>query len=180
MARGEEQDYRAGTAHSHGLLREGFLTGLVGAAAVALWFLLVDLLGGRPFHTPALLGAVVSGAADPQLAAEGPGRLQLVLLYSLLHVIAFAALGTLAVFLVHRAARTPAVLSLLIMLFAAVEVAFIGFVALLEVQVLGALAWYQVALGNLVAALSMGWYLLRSHPTVRSSFTGALAADDGR
>jgi hypothetical protein len=171
---------RAATAaHSHGLIREGLATGMLGAVAVALWFLVVDVLGGRPLHTPALLGAVLTGAADPGAAAGGGGRLGLAALYSLFHVLAFGLLGVLAVFLVHRAERTPSVLALLLMLFAAVEVAFTGFVALLEVNAIGDIAWSQVALGNVVAAVVMGWYLMRSHPSVGAGFR-SFATDDGR
>ena len=165
--------------HSHHLLSEGVLTGLVGAGAVAAWFLLVDLLGGRPLHTPALLGAVLTGAPDAALAAEGESRLTLATLYSVFHLVAFCALGVLATFLVHRAERTPSLLALLLMLFAAVEVAFTGFVALLEVQAIGDIAWYQVAVGNVVAAVAMGWFLVRHHPGVGAHF-GRMVADDGR
>ena len=41
------------------ILREGFVGGCIGAAAVATWFLLVDTIGGRPFFTPAMLGSAV-------------------------------------------------------------------------------------------------------------------------
>src|SRR5881397_485376 len=48
------------------ILREGFIAGLIGAAAVALWFLIVDVIAGRPFFTPAMLGsAVFWGVHDP-------------------------------------------------------------------------------------------------------------------
>ena len=156
--------------HEHGLIREGITTGTLGALAVALWFLIVDMVRGQPLHTPALLGAVVSGAADPMLAADAPGRATYVVLYTVLHFLAFSVVGIIAVFVVHRAERAPALFGLLLMLFAAIEVAFTGFVAILEVRALGDIAWYQVALGNLVAALSMGWYLWKSHPKARSGF----------
>ena len=38
-------------------LREGVIAGLIGAAVVAVWFLIYDAASGRPFRTPALLGA---------------------------------------------------------------------------------------------------------------------------
>jgi hypothetical protein len=152
----------------HGTLREGIVTGVIGAVAVALWFLLVDTIAGRPLHTPALLGAIVSGTPDPGTAAESAGRLSLAALYTPIHLALFALLGILVVFLVHRAERAPSVVALLLMLFVAFEVGFTGLVALLEQGALGDLAWYQVAAGNLVAALSMGWYLLRRHPGIAS------------
>ena len=48
------------------VLREGFWAGCIGAAAVAVWFLIVDTVNGRPFFTPAMLGsAVFWGATSP-------------------------------------------------------------------------------------------------------------------
>lgn len=169
----------ASTTHSHGLIREGLATGMLGAVAVALWFLVVDTLGGRPLHTPALLGALLTGADDAALAVDTGSRVGLAALYSLAHVVAFGLVGIVAVLLVHRAERTPSLVALLLMLFAAVEVAFTGFVALLEVNAIGNIAWYQVAIGNVIAAVVMGWYLVRSHPNVRGHFS-RFATDDGR
>ena len=171
--------HAATLGHVHGreqgVLVEGVVTGLLGAAAVALWFLVVDTIMGRPLHTPALLGALVSGAGDPIAAAETADRTRFVLLYTMLHVGAFAVLGVVATLLVHRAERTPSLLALLLLLFAAVEVAFTAFVALLEVSALGDVAWYQVAAGNVVAAVTMGWWLRRNHPGVITGFGGSWA-----
>src|SRR5207248_2863034 len=36
--------------------KEGFVAGILGALTVAVWFLIVDMLHGRPFHTPTVLG----------------------------------------------------------------------------------------------------------------------------
>ena len=55
------------------------------------------------------------------------------------------------------------------------EVAFYAFSGLLqEASPLGALAWYNVMLGNLLAALGMGIYLWRTHPALREQFNHAL------
>ncbi len=40
----------------HNFLREGVITGFIGATAIAAWFLIVDTIGGRPFYTPIFLG----------------------------------------------------------------------------------------------------------------------------
>ncbi|MGZ8377651.1 MAG: hypothetical protein ACXW61_16430 [Gemmatirosa sp.] len=175
----DDAPYARTASQSHGLLREGLTVGMIGAGAVALWFLLVDLLGGRPLHTPALLGAVLSGTSDAAAAVEGDGRLGFAAVYTVVHLLAFGALGVLATFLVHRAQRSPSLIALLVMLFAAVEVAFTGFVALLEVQAIGNIAWYQVAIGNVVAALAMGWHLVRNHPGIGAHYHRAFA-DDAR
>jgi hypothetical protein len=43
-------------------LRDGLIAGLIGAALVAVWFLIYDAAIGQPFRTPALLGAARSRA----------------------------------------------------------------------------------------------------------------------
>jgi len=41
---------------------------------------------------------------------------------------------------------------------------------------LGALAWYQVMIGNLIAAAAMGVYLWRVHPLLRQQLLHAFDA----
>ncbi|MEX2152329.1 MAG: hypothetical protein WD825_03270 [Gemmatimonadaceae bacterium] len=61
------------------------------------------------------------------------------------------------------------------MLFAATEVGFYAFVGLLQQATpLGSLAWYNVMIGNLLAAAAMGMYLLRAHPALRDQFHHAI------
>ena len=40
--------------HRHDLLREGIFTGVLGAVAVAGWFLVIDVMQGRLFATPSV------------------------------------------------------------------------------------------------------------------------------
>jgi len=40
-------------------------------------------------------------------------------------------------------------------------------VAILASPLLGALAWWNVAIGNTIAAAGMGYYLWRQHPKLR-------------
>lgn len=149
---------------SSGLLREGITAGVLGALAVALWFVLVDVVAGRPLYTPALLGAIVAGDGDPELVAEGGRRLTFAALYTPIHFLVFSIFGVIVAALVRQAARVPSIAILLFLVFVAFEVAFAGAVAMLEQGVLGGLAWSQVLVGNLVAAAVMGAYLLRRHP----------------
>ena len=72
-------------------LRDGVVAGLIGAISVAAWFFVLDALAGRPFFTPAVLGAAVV-----QLLGGGFGGLGLathVVIYTLVHVAAFVALS---------------------------------------------------------------------------------------
>jgi hypothetical protein len=156
---------------SHHPLREGAVVGALGATTVALWFLVVDAIAGRPFFTPAFLGGIVSGERDLVAAATGSGRVWHAAVYS-------AAVGVGAVALVHRAARTPALFGLLLMIFLALEVAFSGFVAVLAQGGLGTLAWYQIAAGNLIAVLSMGTFLYRRHRSTARAWSQQFAGGE--
>lgn len=151
---------------AHSTIREGVIAGGLGALAVALWFLLVDGIAGRALHTPALLGALILRTPDPIAAADGPNRLILAALYTPIHFILFVLFGVLVVFLMHRARNQPSLLMLALILFAVFEGGFTGGVAMLEQTALGDLAWYQVAIGNLIAVIVMGWYVWRRHPDV--------------
>jgi len=144
---------------------EGFVAGLTGAAAVAIWFLIVDLVNGRPLFTPAMLGqAVFSGLRDPSLVAIEPAS---VIMYTALHVVAFIAVGMLASALVAEAEEVPHILWLLVVLFVVFEFGFYIVVAVLLTPLLRALAWVNVAIGNLIAALGMGYFLWRAHPRLQ-------------
>ena len=50
------EEFRAGwraiRETPHPLLREGVVAGVLGATAIAVWFLFVDLISGRPLSTP--------------------------------------------------------------------------------------------------------------------------------
>lgn len=147
---------------------EGFIAGLIGAGGVALWFLLVDTINGRPFFTPAMLGsAVFLGVHDP---AHVQVAYSTVIMYTMLHVIAFWVVGTVAAMLAALVDKVPATLFLIAVFFAVFEVGFYILVATLAQPLLGALAWFNVAIGNLLAAAGMGYYLYRMHPHIREAF----------
>jgi hypothetical protein len=146
------------------VLREGFWAGCVGAGSVAVWFFVVDLLNRRPFFTPAMLGsAVFWGATSPGMVVIEFSR---VVGYTMIHVSAFVLLGTIAAALTAQAEDTPPVLYLIVVLACCFEVGFYVLVALLAQPLLGALAWWNVAIGNAIAACAMGYYLWRQHPAI--------------
>src|SRR5439155_26417059 len=74
-------------------VREGIVAGLIGAAIIAVWFLIYGAARGRPFRTPALLGAATfEGVRDPALVPTGA---HLVVPYTVLHGVVFAMIGVL-------------------------------------------------------------------------------------
>lgn len=159
----------------HSLAREGLIAGFLGATAVALWFLIVDSIAGQALRTPALLGTGLFSLFGP---VGGDSVQSVVLAYTIFHYAAFALAGIVAVQVVHQAEREPSVLVVFMLLFIIFELGFYGLAAVLAETQLGALAWYQVAAGNVVAALVMGIYLWRGHPALRQEFEHALGGQE--
>jgi len=59
------------------------------------------------------------------------------------------------------------------------EVGFYGFTALLsEPGLLGDIGWYQILLGNLLATVTMGTYVWRTHPLLGPDAAHALRGEE--
>ena len=143
------------------VIREGVAAGLAGAAVVAVWFLAYDTLKFQPFRTPALLGAaVLEGLRDPGMVTIRP---DLVLGYTVLHVTAFALFGVVAATLIVAAEREPRILLGLFIVFLCFEIVFLGVVSALDEALVGALLWWNIAIGNLLAAVVMLTYFFLGH-----------------
>ena len=145
------------------ILREGFIAGCIGAGAVALWFLIVDMINGRPFFTPAMLGGAVFFGDQPSQVVIGYSR---VIGYTMIHVSAFVVVGCIAAALAAEVEVAPSTLFLVVVAFCFFEFGFYLLVALIAKPLLGALAWWNVAIGNAIAAVGMGYYLWREHPKI--------------
>ncbi|MFQ5705247.1 MAG: hypothetical protein ACE5HT_14655 [Gemmatimonadales bacterium] len=149
----------------HPRLLEGLTTGFLGAVAVAVWFLVLDLLTGRPFFTPAALGsAVFLGASAP---SEVHVSLGIVMGYTALHVIAFCAVGVVLVYVSKQLEAMPGLWLLVVMAFIVVEGGFLAAVGMLGGWVHGAVGWWAVVIGNLLAVTAMGRRIWRAHPGLR-------------
>jgi hypothetical protein len=150
------------------------MAGLLGAAAVAIWFLIVDTAAGMPLRTPALLGAaMLEGLRDPgALVITWP----LVAKYTLIHGAAFALFGWLLAGLLTLADREPRLLYAIVMLLCCFEVFFIAIIAIMAEWLFEALAWWNILAGNVFAALVMLTYFFRGHRVAWREF---LAAREG-
>lgn len=147
------------------MIREGFVAGLVGAAAVAAWFLIVDTVAGRPFFTPAALGGFFFwGARDP---AQVQIAVPAVAAYTLLHIILFFAVGFVGAGLAQAVESFPPALFIVLVVVAVFEFAFFLLLALVARPLLGALTWWSVAGGNALAVIAMARYFWRAHPVMR-------------
>lgn len=149
----------------HPTLREGFMAGLIGAVAVAGWFLVVDAVAREPLFTPAALGSALFMGADS--AAQVQIDAATVMGYTALHFAAFLLFGVVAAGLVAQAEKFPPLVWALLLLLVVFEVFFIGLVALMGAWILQELAWWAVLAGNFLAAAGMGGYLWRAHPVLQ-------------
>lgn len=149
----------------HDLVIAGMVTGLIGAASVALWFLILDALTGEPFFTPAALGSLLFlGAASP---LEVDVNVGVIASYTLLHLAAFLLVGIALVWVADRLQRTPSLWLIGVLLFIMLEGLFIGTVGVLGEWVLGALGWWAVVVGNVIAVGAMGLWVWYTHPALR-------------
>jgi hypothetical protein len=136
------------------VLREGTIAGLIGAAAVALWFLAIDAIQGEPLRTPTLLGrGLLKIVAGPHP----------VLVYTVVHGVAFVLFGIVAAVLIAGAERAPMFLFAVVILFTAFEVFFFGAVIIGAKWVLDELAGWTIFVGNLLATAAMLAYFLKGH-----------------
>ena len=147
------------------LLTRGLITGLFGAAAVALWFFFLDFSDGHPFRTPAALGsAFLFGVSKAEAMQVTFG---VVAVYTLVHVIAFAVAGTIFVAIAEQVERSSSLVLLTVPCAIVLELVVVTGLALRADWVLGTLGVWSVLVANLLAVLSMGWYVWRTHPTLR-------------
>lgn len=164
--------------NDHSTVREGAVTGAIGALIVAVWYLIVDTAGGQPFHTPNVLGKIFfRGDLAPGVRQIVP---HVVLGYTAVHFLTFVLMGMGLTLLVHLASRN---ISLRMGVWLGLVVAFALFAGL--TYMLGAatgerLSPWSVISGSLLGVLGMGGYLWRRHPRLVRSFDEAPLGAEGK
>jgi hypothetical protein len=142
------------------VLYHGLFTGLAGAAAVAFWLFLVDVLAGRPFFTPAALGSALL------LGASGPAGIQLnlgiVAAYSFLHIAVFVLVGTGFAWIARDAARGAPLWGRAAAGLVVLEGLFLGTLVLTSGWVLHTVGWFTIAIANVLAIVSMALWIWRA------------------
>ena len=156
------------TYDSTRVYQDGIIAGILGALAVALWFLIFDSARGRPFYTPSILGTALFGRGPSLAPLEAtPVSMDMVLMFTWVHGLVFAALGGIAAWLLAVAERSPHVGFGIILLFVVFEACFTMAAYLLAAPILHALTWPAVVIANLLAAAVMAGYLWWRHPALR-------------
>ncbi len=151
------------------MYRDGIIAGLLGAAGVAVWFLVLDVIGGKPLLTPTILGvAVFRRRADADLLQTIPVSLELVVMFTFAHILVFVAIGVVTSLLLTVAGQHPGFVFGLLLLFV-LESGFNAAAAVFAEPVLRMLSWPSVFVANLLAAAAMSDYfwLRRRAPSRR-------------
>jgi hypothetical protein len=160
---------------SHSVIREGFVTGVIGAAIVAVWYFVVDLAAGAPLRTPQMIGQLLLHGNAGFDRALSPGA---VLVATLFHGAAFVLIGIALTAVVHLAVREIAWrMGLLIGLVIAA-----GFASGLIFAVTPATgerfsSWIVIG-GSLFAVVGMAIYLWSRHPLLAASFREVALGDE--
>ena len=161
----DERPFGLAILRSHPLLSRGIVTGLIGAATVAIWFFLLDLANGRALYTPAALGSVFL-LGSPQ-GGDIHVNLGVIAAYTVAHTAAFIMAGIILVAVAEMVERTPQFLAIAGMFCILLEVLVVATLALGAEWALGTIGLWAVVIGNVLAVTAMGWNIWRTHPVLR-------------
>jgi len=155
----------AAAARAHDIaviIEHGVLAGMIGAAVVAVWFLLFDVLLREPFYTPSLIGSVLFLGLDVHMVTGV--NTSMVFAYTGLHGALFLIAGTAIAWMFSLVERNPQFGLVLVLLFLLVQSVIFGFEVTIVPNIVGALGAWAVAMANLLSAVAMFWFLLRRRP----------------
>jgi hypothetical protein len=152
------------------LYHEGIVAGIVGALTIALWFLLLDTLSGRPLWTPTVLGtAIFRGGAGLGTLETVPVSMEMVLMFTWVHGLVFVGLGGIVARLLGYVERHPSAGFGVLLLFVVFQFGFIVVATVVAAPVLRVLSSWSILVANLLAAATMTAYFRYRHPDLRVS-----------
>ena len=164
---------------------QGAIAGMLAGACVALWFLVLDMMAGAPFQTPATLAAAV---LDTELIEVLP---RFVVLYSIVHFSIFALLGAVTALYLAALDISPGWLIGMVFGLAVLNAVHYSALLLTGAKVITVLPPVHVVAANLVGGMAMmtylhrafdtkkplGFFFLRDHPLLTNGLmTGLIGA----
>ncbi len=153
------------TSETSKLYQEGIIAGILGAAMIAIWFLLLDTIQGRPLYTPTVLGTALFQGGEGLTSSESlPISLEMTLTFTWVHGLVFCVIGVGVSRLLALAERKPNLGFGILLLFVVFEFGFLVGAMVFAEPVLHALAWPAILVGNLLAAAAMAGYFWHRHP----------------
>ncbi len=139
-------------------LARGAIAGILGGLALAVWFLIIDMVEGQPLHTPAFIASAILGR-EISTPTAGP-----IALYTIIHFAAFILVGSAITWLLERSKTPPHFLLGAVLGFLLFDLVFYLGVVVTGVDVVRLLGWPEVLVGNLIAGVVLMSYLYRTGP----------------
>jgi hypothetical protein len=96
-----------------------------------------------------------------------------VIAFTIAHCALWTGIATLILLAVHMAARAPAVLLFVALVFILLQLAVVALTTALSEGPLGVLAWRSILAGNALGWMVTWWYVIRRHPELRGEFARA-------
>jgi hypothetical protein len=153
---------------------EGLAVGAIGATGVWLWLLVSDLVSRTPLSTPALLGrGLLSVGAGAHVSAVAG-----VIAFTVAHYAVWMGVGALLMAAIRRAARAPSILLAVVVGFILAQFLFVGITSILAQGRMGASAWRDLVIGDVIGWGLVAWYVLRAHAELRGELARASEDDD--
>src|SRR5881409_22137 len=138
------------------LILHGMVGGALAGLVVALWFLVVDSIAGRPFHTP----AVLAGALTSHEAAAATFRM--VAAYTVMHFAVFAGLGIAAAAAIAGLRTPPRLVFGVLFGLGAQELVFYAGLSLSGASGVTLVPWPHVMAANVLSGFVLMAYLHRA------------------
>lgn len=160
-------------ADTHSTVREGAIAGAIGAAVIALWYFIFDLLDGRPMYTPNAIADRVFG-----LETGGAGSVGIIAVVTIIHFAAFMVAGTALTAMVHLASKHIEWRMGVLLAFVIGAGFFAGLGYAAGLQEGNTIPHWKVLGGAVASISSIVAYLWRTHPRFVRSFSEVPLGDE--
>ena len=158
---------------SHSTVREGAIAGAIGAAVIATWYFILDMLAGQPLQTPIRIAQHLFGAGS-----SDAGDLGIIAVVTVVHFTFFAVAGIVLTALVHLAARHIEWRMGVLLAFVIGLGFFTGLGYAAGINQPQPVPFWKAFGGGLIAIVAMGFYLWHSHPALIRSFADVPLGDE--
>jgi len=144
------------------VLLQGLVAGLIGYLAVAVFFLIFNLIGGQsPLHTAAALGsALFYGLDDPAQLVIEPGP---IIAFNGLHLMLSLVAGMIASWLLFETERHHFIWYFVFFVFLAGFVYSLVAIGIIGAEIAHVVPWWSVLVANIVWIAGLGGYLWFQH-----------------
>ncbi len=157
---------RSRTSEISQVYQKGIIAGIIGAVTLAVWFLILDTMNGRPLYTPTILGTALFRGRELASLETLPISLEMVFMFTWVHGLAFCIIGGAASRLLALAEKNPNLGFGILLLFVILDYGFLVGAMLFAEPILHAFAWPAILVGNLLAAAAMATYFWWQHPNL--------------